>query len=382
MSKDTEVIPKFYNGDACQSLVDDVRVRFDFDFTGLSIVDRQREHHLTWRYVSGNANNRYQRIVLSPGFGVIGTVYETGQPYVIQDIKHDIPRSDLHQYPIAAAEGLTSFFAIPLWGGDNLSAVLLCAYRMIHEIDTSLVEQVGHFIESRDIGLTTKAGKPLFAEQPQAAFIHDELAHRVIQAQEAERKRIARELHDGLAQEILLVQMELRKLAYLPQEAQSEAIEKATLKLGEVLVHVKSIASGLCPLLLDDLGLASAISAHCDLLQPMFGVRITLDVEEEISLQEDVEMVFFRVFQEAALNACKYSQSETIGISFHQREGSAELIVRDYGVGFDVEKKYAEGGGLGLEGMSERAELVGGELCVDSSSRGTEVTLKVPLERS
>lgn len=381
MPVDIKDAAAFCDGDVCQSFVDEVRVRFEFDFVGLSIVDHRREHHLTWRYVSGNTNNRYQRIVLSPGFGVIGTVYDTEKPYVIQNIKYDIPRDDLHQYPISAAEGLMSFFAIPLWSGDSLSAILLGAYRVVCPINEELIEEVGVFVESQDIGLAPKVGKPFFAEQTQKNQSHDELAHRVIQAQEAERKRISRELHDGLSQEILLVQMELRKLKYLPLEDQTPLIEKATLKLSDVLLHVKSIASGLRPLLLDDLGLAAAISAHCDALQPMFGVRMHLDLEEEVALQEDVETVFFRVFQEAVLNACKYSQSENIGISFLQREGYTELIIRDYGVGFDVEKKYAEGGGLGLEGMSERAELVGGELHIDSSLRGTTVILRVPFER-
>ena len=371
-----------FDDDVCHLLVDEVRARFGFDFVGISIVNAGEEDHLTWRYVSGNTNNRYQRIVLSPGFGIIGTVYQTEQIYVVQNILNDIPSEKLYQYPIGVAEGLVSFFSIPLWKGKALSAILLCAYRQVHTINETLISQVGHFVASRGGGLTPKAGQPVYIEHAREGLVHDISAHRVIQAQEAERKRISRELHDGLSQEILLVQMKLRQTKYHPDQDQSKYIEEAIMKLGDVLSHVKSIASGLRPLLLDELGLPSAIRAQCETMQPMFGVTMNCHIEEKNSLPEDAETVFFRVFQEAAMNACKYSQSENIGISFVQTEGYAELMVKDYGIGFNVEEKFAEGSGLGLEGMNERAELVGGKLYIDSSSKGTTVILRAPLERS
>lgn len=364
-----------------QTLVDAIRSEFSYDFVGLAPVPDTDQPELTWKYASGNWNNRFRRIVLPPGIGVMGIVYGSKRPLIVEDVARDIPRKDQYQYPIVAAEGLESFFALPLMEGDVLRAVLLCAYRESHAIDRQMLADTARAVVGAS-SCTVPLDHAIRPAPGAQDAVYEDMTHKVLQAQEEERKRIARELHDGISQEILLAQIELRKIKYLDPEKKDEGIERASDYLRQIMKHVNDMATGLRPALLDEMGLGSAIASYCDLLQDAYGVTISTNAEATVKLDEDRETALYRIFQEAVMNACKYSRTESIDVAL-QREGDmVVLAIRDYGIGFDISRPTVRGGGLGLGGMKERADLIGGDLAITSSANeGTLVRVALPEER-
>lgn len=367
-----------------QALARQLKGEFGFDFVGISLVPKSTdEPMLSWQCVAGNTNTRYQRILLPAGVGAVGVTFEQRRPMLVENVDADIAQGELYQYPIVAAEGLWSFLTLPLLDEAGvIELVCLCAYRTPRAFPDALVERIRTFAQERT-GLTpapTPCFTPPKGEVPSS---YTQVTHRIIQAQEAERKRIARELHDGISQELLLAQIELRKLKYLPDgEEQRLGIERASDKLRAIMNHVSALASDLRPAALDELGLAAAIQAHCVKLERGFGVTMTAELDADVSgLGPDTQTALYRIFQEAAMNACKYSRSETIDVILGRENGNVVLQVQDNGDGFDTAHPAIRGGGLGLEGMNERAAAIGGTWSICSQpGKGTTVRVELPEE--
>lgn len=374
------------------SLAERLRSDFGFDFVGVSLVSSQAsgDDTLAWDCVAGNTNNRYQRIFLPTNVGVLGTVYAEGRPLVVDDAHRDIARDSYYQYPIVSAEGIVSFVGFPLFKkGDAHRFALgergvipqyicICAYRTFHPLQRDFIDDVQSEAEKLT-GLEASEQGIFHPVHTEKNVKHGGPTHGIIQAQEAERKRIARELHDGISQELLLAQIELRKLRYLPSDQWEQGIEAASDRLRQIMKHVSSLAVDLRPTSLDELGLASAMREHCQRLEKSFGIKINDQIEDVSGLSSAEQIVFYRIFQEAALNACKYSRSESLDVTLKQQQGQTILRVADYGIGFDLSHPEIRGGGLGLGGMRERASVIGATLDVSSApGSGASVSLTLP----
>lgn len=107
-----------------------LRDYFDFDFVGLALVQSvEFRFELKWVFTTGNRSNRYRRIVLQTGKGIVGHVFKTGKPFLVEDAEKMLGRKDLYNYPIIVAEGLKSFGAIALYEYNRVKGVLLVGYR-------------------------------------------------------------------------------------------------------------------------------------------------------------------------------------------------------------------------------------------------------------
>jgi len=200
----------------------------------------------------------------------------------------------------------------------------------------------------------------------------------VLRAQEEERRRVARDLHDEVNQALTAILLRLEALSQ--DTAPERAAELAELKrlVSQAMDELLNLARQLRPTALDDHGLLPAIEAQMRGFAERTGIDARLDASGDTAeLDEEKQTVIYRVAQEALANAGRHAHAKHVEVSLAVAEHAAELRVRDDGVGFDPVS--ARGGGLGLEGMAERARLVGGELDVRSSPRsGTELTLRVP----
>jgi signal transduction histidine kinase len=200
-----------------------------------------------------------------------------------------------------------------------------------------------------------------------------DLLRRTITAQEDERKRIARELHDETCQ--TLVALGLRC-----EGAEVKALAAATLD------GVHRVILDLRPSILDDLGLVPAIRWLAERqLQPL-GIALRFEIEEiEERLAPEAETALFRAVQEAIGNIARHAAAESVLIQLARRDGALEIEIEDDGRGFDpagVEGPGPSGRGLGLMGLRERVALLGGTVQIDSSpGRGTRVVLRVPERR-
>jgi two-component system sensor histidine kinase UhpB len=199
---------------------------------------------------------------------------------------------------------------------------------------------------------------------------------RALGAQEAERRRIARELHDEIGQELtaLLLQVtSARRVA--PDELQPVLGEVHGLAR-EALDDVRRVARDLRPEALDDLGLVSALAALGERVRAQAGLHVEQRVPATLPpLSEDEELVVYRVAQEALTNVIRHAGCQRAELSLQPQDGALVLEVRDEGAGFDIESVRA----TGLQGMRERALLVGARLDVRSGAgAGTRIRLTLP----
>src|SRR5205085_1098182 len=201
-----------------------------------------------------------------------------------------------------------------------------------------------------------------------------------IDAQELERQRLARELHDETGQALTSILLGLKAIRAAPNAGEAEQAE-ATVR--ELVVHalqdVRSLAVELRPSALDDFGLAAALERLADTFAARTG--ITAAVEAAIGdarLPAEVETVLYRLVQEALTNVVKHAAAENVSIVLTRRDGGVGAVVEDDGRGFasdDVRE-----GALGILGMRERLALLGGTLTVESSAAGgTALVAYVPL---
>jgi len=210
----------------------------------------------------------------------------------------------------------------------------------------------------------------------------------VLQAQEEERKRLARELHDDTSQQILLLTHGVDNLAsraerYLPQELRND-LEKLYELSQQIYQGIKHYAQALRPGILDDLGLVAAIKWLAEEIHNLSGIEIQVKADAVPPLPPETQLVLFRIVQEALNNIHRHSGASQASITVECQEAEVRVIISDNGKGFDLPRQlsdFASQGKLGLTGMAERAQLIGGEVEVSSQiEKGTKIIVKTPTK--
>jgi len=205
----------------------------------------------------------------------------------------------------------------------------------------------------------------------------------IIKAQEDERKRISRELHDSVAQEILSSLVDLRLMKYLkgPEEV-AQKVQHVETSLTRLLDQIRNLSVELRPSSLDDLGIEAALRSHFKWIEKNYGliVHYTSEIKGKRFLSE-IETVVYRICQESILNVLKYADVDDVMVELYEKNNILMLKIVDEGVGFDTSTRVFKGTGLGLFGMKERAELVSGKFSIISSAgKGTEIQLSIPIK--
>jgi two-component system, NarL family, sensor histidine kinase UhpB len=202
---------------------------------------------------------------------------------------------------------------------------------------------------------------------------------RALSAQEAERRRIAQELHDEVGQSLTAVLLELKRAAERVEDADLRAdLRHAQETTRESLDEVRRLAHRLRPGVLEDLGLVSALTALATELSTHTGLAIRHTFEPGLpALNEQTELVIYRVAQEGLTNVARHADATQVEISLRHSEGAVGLRIRDDGRGLGLAHE-----GAGIRGMRERALLVGATLDLGTApAGGVEVNLLVPLDR-
>lgn len=202
-----------------------------------------------------------------------------------------------------------------------------------------------------------------------------------MRASEEERQRIARELHDDTAQRLATLLLRVRLLAMEKDAAtRAERFEELREEILETAEGVKRIARGLRPPELEEVGLATALQAHLRSLREASG----LDVEAEIEpvdrfLGPDARLALYRVVQEALSNVVRHSGASHARLRVSVDDGTVSAVIADEGRGFSEGRVTERGGGLGLVGMQERAQMIGGRVTIESTpGEGTRIRIDVP----
>jgi signal transduction histidine kinase len=226
---------------------------------------------------------------------------------------------------------------------------------------------------------------PLFSSIKLAGERLRALSQRLMDAQESERRHIARELHDEIGQALTMVKINLQTIQRLSDPALISQQADETIKIIEpTLQQVRNLSLRLRPSLLDDLGLVAALRWYLDRQSRRADFALQFNADPLMKrLPAETETACFRIVQEAITNVIKYSEAKEVDVVLRQVDRFLELIVRDTGIGFNValaQAKAAEGGSFGLLSMAERALLVGGSFDIQSElGRGTEIRARLPI---
>jgi len=204
-----------------------------------------------------------------------------------------------------------------------------------------------------------------------------EATGRVLAGQEAERLRIAQELHDQVGQELTAALLLLSRVESRAPEDLRAAVGEAQDSVRASLEDVRRIGIELRPEALDDLGLESALAVLCDRFAQRAGLEVAYQVADPLpELSANAELVVYRVAQEALTNVARHSGSNLAELSLRPDEGRLVLTVRDRGKGLGSDSNE----GTGMRGMRERAALIGAVIEVRDARPGTEVCLTLPVQ--
>ncbi|MBG0832438.1 GAF domain-containing sensor histidine kinase [Planomonospora sp. ID67723] len=327
------------------------------------------------------------QIELDLGEGVAGWVAAHGRPVVIDDDKLADPR---YKYiPELRGEDFTSMCSVPIAARPGHLVGVLNVHTRVHRVFTYADVELLHSVGGLIAGTIENARlHGLLAEREEAM---ERFAERVVLAQEAERRRLAGEIHDGISQRIVSLSYHLSAAldALAPEtpppgggrtvtdlRVAAEQIGRARALADDALRETRSAIEGLRPPVLDDLGLPASLAS---LARSFPSLAVEADLVP-LRLPGHVETAIYRVAQEALSNVAKHSGAGSALISLAVRSGNVELEIEDDGVGFDPSRLAERPAptGYGLGGMRERAELLGGRLEVHSR-RGAGTLLRVVI---
>ncbi|MEW5939991.1 MAG: sensor histidine kinase, partial [Chloroflexota bacterium] len=265
-------------------------------------------------------------------------------------------------------------FPIPIFRAVTAVAASFFVIRFLRAFQVETERKIAELQEAR------------LREAEQRDALRGELFRRVVAAQEAERQRIARDLHDETGQSLTAIGLGLRGLstALLKNPAQaSETLHRLESLAADSLSELQRLIADLRPSHLDDLGLPAALRWYAGKISERAGLKIRVDIfGEEKPISESVKIAMFRIAQEALNNIIKHSEATSVFVQLTFRDECVHVSVRDDGQGFDPEAvnlRQSSRPSLGLAGMRERAGLLGGTVSVQSGrGQGTLVEAKIP----
>lgn len=222
-------------------------------------------------------------------------------------------------------------------------------------------------------------------ERRRSAEMRRHLLARAISAQEDERRRVARELHDETGQALTAILVGLRNVdAAASVTAARQIAEELRRLVAATLKDVGRIARGLRPTALDDLGLIPALQRYAEELGTARALAVSISGDAGERFPHAVETTLYRIIQEALTNVARHAQANTATVTIARRKGTARAVVRDDGIGFDVGTALAPSARrhcLGLMGIEERAGLLGGRVEINSyPGAGTSIAVELPAQ--
>jgi signal transduction histidine kinase len=352
---------------------------------GIMLLDEPGQA-LSYRVCHGLSDKYAGEMHLKLGEGIAGKVAQSGRAVLAEDIsaEPEAARTDLIN-----SEGLKAFLSVPLRAKDNVLGVMNVASYEAHRFTKEDV----HLLHSIGDQLGTAIEQAILNDRLRKARERlRKLARQNLAAEEQERRRIARELHDETSQSLSGIALQLEALIEISsnsdhQDAQLIAgLKKVQSLTVQVHKEVSRVISNLHPAVLDTLGLVAAVRQHAKTrLQPL-NINVTVEVKgTETRFAPDVEAALFRVFQGSIGNIVNHSKAKNASIALEYKPDEFSFTISDDGQGFDVSRitdVEESGRGRGLFSMRERIGFLGGTSGVVSRvGAGATVWGKVPIRQ-
>jgi signal transduction histidine kinase len=383
MSKVSAAISGLRDLDAILNIgLDNVLCSMQGDVGGIMLLDKNTGT-LTY-HVYHNLSRKYaEEMKLRLGEGIAGKVAESGEPKMLEDISSE---PDAAHPSLISKEGLKAFISIPLKAkGRVLGVMNVASYfpRTFTQADMSMLQSVGD-----QLGVAIEEAR-LHDQLKMSRERYRKLAQQILVAQEEERKRVARELHDETSQSLSGLALNLQALVEMAGLNNTTGAEFKT-KLNkihslavQISTKVSQLIADLRPTLLDTLGLIPAIRHYAETNLLPSGINVSFEFDPDKSnLTQDISVELFRIIQGTIGNILHHAQAKNVEISLKIVGEELILNVIDDGKGFDVSRiTHIEesGRGAGLFSMKERVHRLDGRCAIQSRpGKGTKVTVIIP----
>jgi signal transduction histidine kinase len=320
-----------------------------------------------------------------PGVSLPGRVWSSKQPAWFQDVTL---APNFHRFQAAAEAGLKAALGIPILSGDEVLAVIEFFMREPRREDERLVKVITAVAAQLGLVIERKRAEQMLRENEASlrtsyARIQD-LAGRLITAQEAERSRIARDLHDDVNQQLAGFSIALSGVKRRLQQSGDATVQEELTRLQQRTIDlanvIRDLSHELHPGVLQHVGLVAALKGHCAEFGRQHAIEVTFSAAGGLDgIPHDVALCLYRVAQEALRNVAVHAHAGKAQVTLRSTEDGLELVIADDGQGFDLaEARSVEG--LGLISLDERVRLIGGSLAIDTElQHGTEIRVRVPL---
>jgi signal transduction histidine kinase len=306
--------------------------------------------------------------------------HQTGDVVVISALREGCP---LLKVKTQTGHPILGHVSIPLKTKTRIVGQLNIAFSnetAVRDLDLDLLQTVGP-----QLGVAIENAR-LWEEVRQKDALRAGLLKKVVLAQEEERRRIARELHDEMGQALTSLLIGLKVTEGLATSAEAKAVHgEMKTTVAQMFEGIHNLALELRPALLDDLGLVPAVADYVHKWPDRFGMQIDFASTgmTGLRLPRESEITLYRVVQEALTNVARHAEAQRVSVLIERRGDAVVAIVEDNGRGFDVaayQAAQASRQRLGIYGLQERATLIGGQFTVESTiGRGTTVYVEVPL---
>jgi len=340
---------------------------------GVILLSDPEINKLRVRSATGLSSEFGEDIVIAPGQGFTGHIFETGEA----DILPDLSLSTGLLNP-ELRERAKSLWGVPLKIGDRVIGVLIIGFeKPYHWLPTEL--ELFRAIADRSALAIDRANMTDALREREMRIV--ELSGHLLKAQEEERKRISRELHDETGQALMVIRLYLGMLDGTVKTRQGKA------KIGELLAVVDRTIEGirriigrLSPLVLQELGLISAIRKEAKDLAKTAGVQSRVAISDDVGrLDPTIEAAIYRVVQESLHNVAKHAQAQNVNIQMDRVGETLKLVIEDDGVGIRAVSNPLRPS-FGMAGMRERVSTLGGQMrVVSSKGEGTKISVTVPI---
>ncbi len=318
-------------------------------------------------------------VVVELGVGLSGRIAETGEPEIVTELTQSRGRLNA-----LCREKAESLWGMPLRTGDAVIGVLLIGFAKPYAwLPTE--RELLHAIADRSAQAIERAGLTEALREREARIA--ELSGHLLKAQEEERKRISRELHDETGQALMVIRLYLGMLeGSVVAGAAKDKIQETLEVVDRAIEGIRRIIAKLSPLVLQELGLIAAIRKEAKDLTKSTGIKAKVSIPESVGRFSPVtETAIYRVVQEALHNVAKHAAANLVNIQLRRDGDMALLSIEDDGVGINLGGAKPNTGrrSFGLAGMRERVSTLGGTMVVgagngDTGRRGTRIEIAVP----
>ncbi len=350
---------------------------------GILLIDEQTQT-LSYRVHRGLSDKYAEEMRLSIGEGIAGRVAQSGKAVLLEDISAD-PRAAWRD--LISTEGLKAFISVPLRAKDAVLGVLNVASHSPHHFtqdDMHLLHTIGD-----QVGVAIEEAE-LYDQLRKERENYRQLARYMLIAQEAERGRVARELHDETSQSLTGLSLNMEALLSIANTSDfgdaafKSKLEKAYNISLQLNSEINKIMKSLRPTALDSLGLSPAIRQIAENRLQSLGINVSVKHEGmEERFPSEVEFGLYRIAQGSIANIALHSQAKNALVILRCNSDELTMQIEDDGKGFDASRPIEvdeSGRGRGLFSMKERASLLGGTCDIRSQpGKGTKIMVKVPV---